>query len=125
MRKNACTQLQDAAIIGRGTLWLAAGDAFEHLRKCIAKVHGDDRWWCFVCSQAVIVCCRGDAQAKQILVAVDGFDHRGAEEQKHHVLLWIAAWVEKIQPSVGCNGPIEMFAASVDTGKRLFMEEAC
>ena len=75
-------------------------------------------------AQAAVVAEAGTAHAQQVVILVHARDDRKEEEQKHLVFGGIAARFEQIEPGVRAERIVGVFAAAVDAGKRLFVQEA-
>ena len=72
----------------------------------------------------MIVSCGSDGDAEQILIVVHRLDYRAKEEQELRVFRRRFAGIEQIDPRVGGQRPVVVFAAAVYAVERLFMEQA-
>jgi len=71
----------------------------------------------------VIVARRGDRGAEQIAVVIDCAQNRDQENQKLQILLRGPAGLEQIAALTIAYRPVVVFAAAVDAGEGLFMQE--
>ena len=72
----------------------------------------------------MVVSGGGNRQAQQILIVIHRFDYRTEKQQKLGVFIGSFTGGQQINAGVGCHGPVVMFAAAVDAGKGLFMQQA-
>ena len=72
----------------------------------------------------MVVARRGHADAHEILIVVDGLDHRAEEEQEQGVLRRGLAGLEKVDARVGDDGPVVVLAGAVDAREGLLVQQA-
>ncbi|OPZ72714.1 MAG: hypothetical protein BWY83_00501 [bacterium ADurb.Bin478] len=89
----------------------------------IAEKNGHDRRRRFVGAEPVIVGRRGDGGAQQIAIVIDGAQDGGEKYQELQVLLRRFAGLEQIVTLRISHGPVVVFAAAVDAGKGLFVQQ--
>lgn len=62
----------------------------------IAQEDRNDGWRRFIGTKTVIVACRSNRHAQELLVFVDRFDHAGEEHEKTQVVDGIIAGIEQV-----------------------------
>ena len=97
---------------------------FKDIRKIGAEEHRDDCGRRFVRAETVVVACGGDGDTQHILIFIDRLDNGAQEEQKLSVLIGGFARLKQVYAGVGRYRPVIVFAAAVDPGKGLFVEQA-
>ena len=97
---------------------------FQYGFELVADEYRHDCRRRFVRSEPVIVSRARNRNAQQILIVVDGADHRGEKKQKARVFPRRIAGLQKTFARIGFDRPVVVLAAAVDAGKRLFMQQA-
>ena len=93
-RQGVDADLESALLLGgRGA---ALGDLVEDVGQLIAEEDRDDRRWCLVGAEPVIVGGRGDRGPQQAAELVHGTDDRGAEHQELGVVVRGVAGEEEV-----------------------------
>ena len=96
----------------------------ENLGKVGAEEHRDDCRGRLVGAEAVVVACRGNRDAQQILIFINRFDDGTEEQEKLRVFVGRLAGFQQVCAGVGRNRPVVVLAAAVDAGKRLLVQQA-
>ena len=71
----------------------------------------------------MVVAGIGNRHAKQILIIVHGFEHRGEKQQKLLVFHRRFAGLEQVFPALGADGPVVVLARAVHALVGLFMQQ--
>ncbi|MPM76067.1 hypothetical protein SDC9_123062 [bioreactor metagenome] len=95
----------------------------QHFGKVIANKHRNNGRGGFVGTQTVVVARRGDRDAQQVLILVYALDDSGQEQQELCVLAGAVARLQQVGTAIGRNRPVVMFAAAVNAGKGLFVQQ--
>ena len=72
----------------------------------------------------MVVACGGDGDTQHILIFIDRLDNGAQEEQELSVLIGGFARLKQVYAGVGRYRPVIVFAAAVDPGKGLLVEQA-
>ena len=98
-------------------------DRFQHLGEFISEEYGDYCRRSLARPESVIISGRGDRYPQKILIIIHGFDHRAQKQQELRVIVRGVAGSQQVIASVGREGPVVVFSASVDSVKRLLMQK--
>ena len=99
-------------------------DGIQNGRQLISQKDGDDGGRCFVRSQTMVVAGGGNGQTQKILIIVHGLQYRAEEKQELCVLVGSLSRRQQVHALIRGDGPVVVFAGSVDAGKGLFMQQA-
>ena len=122
LRQHISTQLHlclFSSLIGRTGL-----DCLQHRIQLITKEDGNNSGRRFVGTEPVIIACSCHRYAQKILIIVHGLDDGAQEQQELCVFIGGRSGRKKILSGVGGDGPVVVLTAAIDSGKRLFVEQA-
>jgi len=71
----------------------------------------------------MVVSSVSDTNANQFVVSLQAVSKCRNTSGKAEALIVVFAWVEKVDTSVGTDGPIVVLATAIDAGKRLLVEK--
>ena len=103
---------------------LARLDGILQSQEVVPEIDGDDGGRRLVRAETVVVSGARDTGSEEILVLVDTLDHGGQHDEEDEVVERVLAGFEQVDAGIGGDGPVIVFAGTVDAGKRLFMDEA-
>ena len=118
-------QRRNAKVHNAGLCILAAltvNDRVDDLGDVLADKDRNDRRGCFALTQAVIVACVRNRDAKQILIIVHRLDDSGKDQEELDVLGRGLAGIKQIFASIGAKRPVVMLTRAVYTGIGLFVK---
>ena len=102
---------------------LAVDDLLDDLGKLVAQEDGHNRRRSLVGAQTVVIAGRSDGSAQELLIVVDGLDHRGEEDDELQVVERGVARIEQVL-GLGAERPVVVLARTVDALERLLMQQA-
>ena len=99
-------------------------DGVFQSQEVVPEVDGDDGGRRLVRAETVVVAGARDTGSEEILVLVDALDHGGQHDEEDEVVERVLAGLEQVDAGIGGDGPVIVFAGTVDAGKGFFMDEA-
>ena len=99
-------------------------DGIQNFHQLLAKVDRKNGGRRFIRAQAVVIAGARDRNPEQCLIIVHCTDDGGQKQQKLRVFKRRFARLKKVDSRVGAQRPVIVFAAAVDPGKGLFVEQA-
>ena len=99
-------------------------DLLHYALQLVAQKDGDDGGGSLLAAQTVLVAHTGGGLAQQVGVDVHGLHDAGEDQQELEVLVGGVAGVQQVLAGIGADGPVVVFAAAVDAGKGLLVEQA-
>ena len=102
---------------------LAVDDLLDNLGKLVAQEDGHNRRRSLVGAQTMIVAGRGNGGTQELLIVIDGLDHRGEEDDELQVVERGVARVEQVL-GLGAKRPVVVLARTVDALEGLLVQQA-
>ena len=102
---------------------LAIDDLLDDLGKLVAQEDGHNRRRSLIGAQTMIVAGRGNGGTQELLIIIDGLDHRGEEDDELQVVERGVARIEQIL-GLGAKRPVVVLARTVDALKGLLVQQA-
>ena len=102
---------------------LAIDDLLDDLGKLVAQEDGHNRRRSLVGAQTMVVAGRGNGGTQELLIVIDGLDHRGEEDDELQVVERGVARIEQIL-GLGAKRPVVVLARTVDALKGLLVQQA-
>ena len=99
-------------------------NGIQHSGQLIAQKDRDHGGRRFIGSQSVVVSGRCDRSSQQSLIVVHRLNDSRQKQQELGIFVGGLAGREQVDAGIGGKGPVVMFAAAVDPGKGLFMQQA-
>ena len=120
-RESIRTELESASLLAG--LRIALFELVDDVSKLVAEVHGDYCRRSFVCAKAVVITSACDCHTEQVSVSIDSVNHSAERSKEDSVLVRVLTWVQEVGLTV-VHRPVVVLTRTVDTCKRLFVEEA-
>ena len=96
----------------------------QNLRQLISEENGDYGRRSLKSAQAFVIAGGRDGSTQQVLVFIHCLDDRSQEKKELRAFMRAVTGVQQIVPGICEHGPVVVLAASVHTGKRLFIQQA-
>ena len=100
---------------------LAIDDLLDDLGKLVAQEDGHNRRRSLIGAQTMIVAGRGNGGTQELLIVIDGLDHRGEEDDELQVVERGVARIEQIL-GLGAKRPVIVLARTVDALEGLLVQ---
>ena len=102
---------------------LAIDDLLDDLGKLVAQEDGHNRRRSLIGAQTMIVAGRGNGGTQELLIVIDGLDHRGEEDDELQVVERGVARIEQVL-GLGAKRPVVVLARTIDALKGLLVQQA-
>ena len=102
---------------------LAIDDLLDNLGKLVTQEDGHNRRRSLVGAQTMVIAGRGNRGTQELLIVIDGLDHRGEEDDELQVVERGVTRIEQIL-GLGAERPVVVLARTVDALERLLVQQA-
>ena len=102
---------------------LAVDDLLDDLGKLVAQEDRHNRRRSLVGAQTMIVAGRGNGGTQELLIVIDGLDHRGEEDDELQVVERGVARIEQVL-GLGAERPVVVLTRTVDALEWLLVQQA-
>ena len=100
---------------------LAIDDLLDDLGKLVAQEDGHNRRRSLIGAQTMVVTGRGNGGTQELLIVIDGLDHRGEEDDELQVVERGVARIEQVL-GLGAKRPVVVLARTIDALKGLLVQ---